>query len=133
MPYTAQEKAKILFYLGYSQFEDDGPAMRAVNSLDAKEAVAGTIIRDLLNRLDNVRDQIDTTIPLGKAISDGSIQVRAHYTLSHICKIGRIYVNQLARFTKIAVYGNVFSSGSDASDPGSFYAGDPSENRFPTR
>lgn len=129
MAFTGAEKAKMLFFLGYSVFEDDGPAMRAMNSLDSKEAVAGQIIRDILVDLDRVDQEIRKSIPLSKAIEDGSIKLRAHYTLQHLRELGRQHVVRLARFIKVSISGDVFSSGTDARDPGSFYTGDPSERR----
>lgn len=120
----------MLFYLGYSVFEDNGPAMRSINSLDSKEANAGPIIRDLLGKLDDLQREIHETIPLAAAVEDGSIKVRAHYTLDHLWRIGRSYVNQLARWTKISIDGDVFSASSNARNAGEFYAGDPSEKRF---
>lgn len=130
MAFTADEKTKILFYLGYSVFEDDGPAMRAINSLDSKESTAGFLIRDLIVRLDDIREQIHSTIPLAKAIRDGAIELRVHYTLDHLWRLGRSYVSQLAQYIKVSIFGDVFSVGSRARDPKSFYSGDPSENRI---
>ncbi len=133
MSFTDVEKSKLLFYLGYSMFEDNGPAMRALHSLDSKESTAGFIIRDLLVKLDDVRTHIHATIPLGKAIQDGSIQLRAHYTLDHLNKLGRIYVNELASFTKIVIASDIFSTGTVTRDGAEFYAGDPAERRFVPR
>lgn len=130
MAFTNEEKSKVQFYLGYSFFEDDGPAIRAINGMDQHEARIGFIVRDLLHKLDDVRDQMHKTIPLGKAIEDGSIKLRAHYTLDHLMKLGKIYCNDLARFTKIKIDGDVFSTSSNARDGDGFYAGDPSEKRF---
>ena len=130
MAFSATERSRILFYLGYSIFEDDGPAIRTLNSLDTKEAVAGPIVRDLLTKLEEVDKEIHDTMVLAAAVEDGSIKVRAHYTLDHLRRLGRSYVNRLARFLKISISGDVFSSTSNASDNGSFYAGDPSEKRF---
>lgn len=130
MAFSAEEKTRILFFLGYSVFEDDGPAVRSLNSLDSKEAAAGPIVRDLLSKLNDVDGEIHETMPLAAAVEDGSIKVRAHYTLDHLRRLGRSYVNRLARFLKISISGDVFSSTSNASDNGEFYAGDPSEKRF---
>lgn len=130
MAFTPAEKTKILYFLGYSVFEDDGPAMRAINSLDSKEAVAGPIVRDLLTKLDDIRREIHDSIPLASAIEEGSIKIRAHYTLQHLRQMGKQYVNELARFLKISIDGDIFSSHSNSSDKNEFYAGDPSERRF---
>lgn len=130
MAFSQTERSRILYYLGYSVFEDDGPAIRALNSLDTKEAVAGPIVRDLLSKMDDVDREIHETIPLAAAVEDGSVKIRAHYTLDHLRRMGRGYVNRLARFLKISVSGDVFASSSNASDGDGFYAGDPSEKRF---
>lgn len=130
MAFTSQEKIRILFYLGYSMFEDDGPAMRAINSLDSREATSGFLVRELLDKIDNVRRQIDQTIPISKAVQDGSLQIRAHYTLDHLWRLGRSYVSQLAAFTKVSIFSDIFSQGTRTRDAGSFYSGDPSENRI---
>lgn len=130
MAFTTEEKTRLLFYLGYSVFEDDGPAMRAYNSLDSKEAVGGFIIRELLVKLSDIEREIHKTILIAKAIEDGSIKIRAHYTLDHMWRLGRSYVVQLSRFTKVAIDGDVFStSGTDSRVKDEFYTGDPSERR----
>ena len=113
-----------MFYLGYSIFEDSGDVMRAINSLDSKEALAGPIIRDLLSKLDDVDREIHETMPLAAAVEDGSVKVRAHYTLDHLRRMGRAYVHRLARFLKVTIDGDVFGSGSDIS-----LSRDPSEPR----
>lgn len=130
MSFTPAEKTQILFFLGYSGFEDDGPAMRAVNSLDAKEATMGPIVRDVLDKLGRIDKQIMETIPLAKVIQDGSIQLRAHYTMDHLWRMGRHLVSRLARFTKIQVSGDVFSTGGSERGGDGFYSGDPSERRI---
>lgn len=128
MAFTQTEKMNILFYLGYSGFEDDGPAMRAVNSLDSRETAMGPIIRDLLDKLRQVRDDVHATRPLGKAISTGGVELRANYTVDHLWRIGRSYVVQLARWTKIMIDGDVFGTGGSEKTT-LFYSGDPSERR----
>lgn len=133
MSFTPEEKGKMLFALGYSIFEDDGPAMRAINSLDSKEAVAGPIIRSLLDKIFDVHEQLHKTIPLSKAVEDGSIKLRSHYTLDHLWRLGRSYVSQLATFTKISIFSDIFSPGGRARDASSFYSGDPSEDRVDPR
>lgn len=129
MAFTATEKARILFYLGYSGFEDDGPAMRGVNSLDNKETTMGPIVRDILDKLEQIDAQVMQTVPLAKAIKDGSIELRAHYTIDHLWRMGRSLVSRLARFTKISISGDVFGVGGSERG-GDFYSGDPSERRI---
>lgn len=115
-----------MFYLGYSGFEDDGPAQRAINSLDSQEVRMGPILRDLLDKLQQVDREIHESLPLSAAIEDGSIKLRAHYTISHLRSVGRQYVNRLSRWTKIMVAADVYSTaGADQN----FYSGDPSEHR----
>ncbi len=129
MSFTQTEKSRILFYLGYSGFEDDGPAIRAINSLDSHETFMGPIVREILDKISVVQKDIQDTRPLAKAISTGGVETRAHYTLDHLWRLGRSYVTQLARWTKIQVGGDVFSAGgSERGDR--FYSGDPSERRI---
>lgn len=130
MAFSVDEKTRMLYFLGYSIFEDDGPAVRAINGLDSKEAAGGTILRSLLRDLERVDCEIMETLTLAAAIKDGSIEIRAHYTLAHLRQVGRQLVNRLARFTKVAIAGDLFSASSDARDPGSFYSQDPSEHRI---
>lgn len=125
MAFSSTEKTRILYFLGYSVFEDAGDAMRSINSLDSKEAVAGPIVRDLLSKLDDVDREIHETMPLAAAVEDGSVKVRAHYTLDHLRRMGRSYVNRMARFLKIPIDGDIFSSSSEVG-----MSRDPSEPRF---
>lgn len=133
MAFTQEEKTRILFYLGYSVFEDDGPAMRAINSLDSREAQGGWIIRDLLAKIEKVRCEIVESMPLASAIKDGSIEIRAHYTLGVLRDHGRAYVNDLAGFIKVAIFSDIFSPGGRPREPKDFYNGDPSEMRVDPR
>lgn len=128
MAFTDTEKMNILFYLGYSGFEDDGPAIRALNSLDSRETKMGPIIRDLLDKLEQVDRDIHATRPLAEAISTGGVELRANYTLEHLWRVGRSYVVRLARWTKIMISGDVFSTGGSERST-LFYSGDPSEKR----
>lgn len=116
-----------MFYLGYSGFEDDGPAVRAVNGLDAREASMGPIVREHLDYLQVVDREIFESLPLSAAIEDGSIKLRAHYTLAHLRAVGKQYVQRLSRWTKIQIGDDVFSSGGRREG---FYSGDPSEHRI---
>lgn len=127
MPFTSTEKMQLLFYLGYSGFEDDGPAIRAINGLDSHEATMRPMIVELLDNLRKVDKEILETIPLASALEDGDIKIRAHYTLNHLRQLGRQYVGRLSRWTKIQVGEDVFSSGTTNSS--TFYSGDPSEHR----
>ncbi len=129
MAFSAAEKTSILFYLGYSGFEDDGPAMRALNSLDNREQSMGPIIRETLDRLAAVDRDIFDTRPLAKAVKVGAEELRAHYTLAHLWTLGRSYVTRLARFTKIQVCGDVFGSGGSERGGDNFFSGDPAEKR----
>lgn len=126
--FTPQEKYRILFVLGYSVFENSGPAFRGINSLDAYEDMVGSIVRDLLDKIDQVRNLIHETLPLAEATSTGGVQVRSHWTLAHHWKVGRQYVNQLATLTKIPIESDIFSSGGAARGNATF-GHDPSEAR----
>src|SRR5258705_3359402 len=123
MAFTSTEKFRILFYLGYSGFEDDGPAMRAINSLDSHEAGMGPIVRDLLDKLQQLDRDIHDLRDVAIATQTGSVQTRANYSLDVLWKMGRSLVGRLAGFTKIMVYTDVFSSGGVVRSP-AHYSGD---------
>lgn len=127
-PLTDTEKARVLFFLGYSVFEDDGPAIRSLNSLGSKP-LAGDFIRPILSRLEQIDCDIFELRPLALAISDGEIQLRADYSFRVLCKMGRQQVGRLATFTKISIFSDVFSRGT-GTNPAEFYSGDPSERRI---
>jgi hypothetical protein len=128
MAFTQQEKYTMLFYLGYSVFEDDGPAVRAINSLDAKDPPAGTIIRPILAMLVDVDQAMSQVIPLTLAIEDGSVKIRAHYAIEQQRRLGKQQVARLSAFIKVAVAYDMFSDTLPRKLDG-FYSGDPSENR----
>ena len=128
MAFTQQEKYTMLFYLGYSVFEDDGPAVRAINSLDAKDPPAGTIIRPILAMLVDVDQAMSQVIPLTLAIEDGSVKIRAHYAIEQQRRLGKQQVVRLSAFIKVAVAYDMFSDTLPRKLDG-FYSGDPSENR----
>ncbi len=127
-PLTDFEKTKVLFYLGYSIFEDDGPAIRALNSL-ASKPLAGDFIRPLLDDLDKVEQEIRNLAPIAKAIAAGAIQMRVHYSRDYWLREGRRLVGRLSSFTKISIFSDVFSSGA-GHRPETFYSGDPSQRRI---
>src|SRR5512138_2789367 len=127
-PLTDVEKTKALMYLGYSIFEDDGPAIRSLNSL-ASKPLAGDFIRPILDALDNVECEIRGLAPISLAISTGGVQTRVHYSKSYWLREGRRLVGKLSSFTKISVFSDVFSSGA-GHQPETFYSGDPSEHRI---
>jgi hypothetical protein len=127
-PLSDFEKAKVLKYLGYSIFEDDGPAVRAINSL-ASKPLAGDFIRPMLDDLDKVECEIRGLAPIALAISTGAVQTRVHYAKSYWLREGRRIVGNLSSFIKVSVFSDVFSSGA-GRDPATFYSGDPSEHRI---
>lgn len=127
-PLTDFEKAKVLFYLGYSIFEDDGPAVRALNSLVSKP-LAGDFIRPLIEDLGKVDQELRDLAPIAVAISTGGVQTRVQYSREFWLKEGRRHVGRLSSFTKISIFSDVFSSGA-GHRPESFYSGDPSERRI---
>lgn len=125
MAYTAREKSRILFVLGFSMFENNGDAMRAINTLDSFEEINGDLVRELVEEIFVYRRELRRTIPLSKVVEDGSIKLRVHYTLAHIQNLGRIAVGQLARYCKISPAGDIFSTGGDVRDPTEFYGRSP--------
>lgn len=132
MAFSSTEKAQMLFYLGYSIFEDDGPAVRALNSLDAKDPPAGTVIRPIIAMLVQIDQAMAQIIPLTLAIEDGSVKIRAHYAIDQQRRLGKQQVARLAAFTKIAVAYDMFSDTLPRKLDG-FFSGDPSENRVDSR
>jgi len=127
-PLSDYEKFKALIYLGYSVFEDDGPAIRAFNSLPS-HPIAPDFIRPILDKLDQLQQDIHSVRPIAKAISTGDTETRALYTLNVLWKMGRQLVNQLSSITKVSIFSDVFSSGGAGRNPATFYSGDPSEHR----
>lgn len=125
---TDLEKAKVAFFLGYSVFEDDGPEVRSLNSLAARP-LAGDFIRPILDKLERIDVDIFSIRPIAKAIKDGAIELRANYTFSVLCRMGRQLVGRLSTYTKISIASDVFSRGSGVT-PETFYSGDPSEHRI---
>jgi hypothetical protein len=131
MALSATEKTSILFWLGYSVFEDDGPAMRAIHSVDAHPQ-ADPFVREILRKLGEIDRDIHNVRPLAMAIQDGSIHLRVHYTIDNLRRLGRQQVGRLSSFLKISIFSDVFSKGS-GGDPATFYSGDPSEDRIDPR
>lgn len=127
MAFTEAEKASILFALGFSVFEDSGPAMRAINSLDSVESRARPIIQPILEEIDSIRREIRKVKPLAKAVEDGSLKTRAHYTLGVLRSMGREQVGQLAGFIKVKPERDIFSPSLPGDE---LQGGDPSEARL---
>lgn len=131
-PLTDLEEKKVLFYLGYSIFEDNGPAMRAINSL-ASQPLAGDFVRPLIEKLDKLREEIFQDRILSSAIATAAIQIRGHYHFSMQCRQGRQIVGQLGSFIKVSVASDVFSNGA-AFDPATFTSADaaglPADARY---
>lgn len=129
MSFTDAEKAQLLFTLGRSVFEDDGPVMRAINSLDSKEALARPMIQAILDELVSVDAQLsDAKIRL-MANEDGAVKIDGMREIMSLRSVGRMAVGRLARWIKVSVPPecDIYS----ASLPGEgFYSGDPSEARF---
>jgi hypothetical protein len=129
MAFTATEKATMLFYLGRSVFEDDGPAIRAINGLDSKETTARPIIMPILTELQGIDTQLSKVRIRLQAVEDGSLKIDAAREIGQLRSLGRQAVGRLARWLKVNVPPDcdVFS----ASLPGDgFFSGDPSEPRF---
>lgn len=136
MAFTQLTKNQILFYLGYSAYEDDGPAVRSLNSLDAQDTKqngsVSALILPIIANLTAIDQQVQKAMPLAMAIEDGSAKVRIHYTLQNLWAMGRQMVARLAAFTKIAVAYDMFSPTMPRKMDG-FFSGDPSENRTDSR
>ena len=127
-PLTDFEKTKVLFYLGYSIFEDNGPARRAIDSLGAFP-LAGDFVRPILEDLDKIQQEIRNLAPIALAISTGGVQTRVQYSRDYWLREGRRQVGMLSSFIKVSIFSDVFSSGA-GHRPETFYSGDPSERRI---
>ncbi len=109
------ERLDVLFYAGYSAFEDDGPAVRAVNSVESHPEMAPRI-RLILDELRDVDRQISEVKPLAKAVKDGKIELRAAYSLDVLRDLGRQAVTRLCLFLAIRRKNDVFSSAPGNTD-----------------
>lgn len=129
MAFSATEKATMLFYLGRSVFEDDGPAIRAINSLDSKETVARPIIVPILTELAAIDRQMQQLRIRLQAVEDGSLKIDAVREMAALRSLGHQQVGRLARWLKVSVPRDcdVFSSAMPGEG---FFSGDPSEPRF---
>ena len=112
----ATQKAKVLFYLGYSILEDNGPAIRALNSLDTRPEADPIILAELVN-CEEADAAIRKVRTIALAIQDGAIQLRGHYSLSALQALGRQATGRLASFTKIPIDHDVFSSAAPLGTP----------------
>ena len=113
----AAQKAKILFYLGYPILEDNGPATRALNSLDTRPEADPIILAEL-----QTCEAIDQTIrqkllAISLATQDGAIQLRGAYTLGTLQAAGRQSAGRLSSFTSIPLKHDVFSSAAPMGTP----------------
>lgn len=128
MALTTDEKTRVRYYLGYSVFENDGPAERALNSIDSYEG-ADVIIRGDLDELVAIDAQFKKLRPISLAVQVGAEQLRAHYTLGVMRSVGRQVVGRIASFLSIPVKRDVFAEGA----PGTIDSGDPNgaEPNFP--
>lgn len=110
MALTATQKAEIRFYCGYSVLDASGSIARAVDGLDTNEAAATLVIGELENcrRIDAQLREVGV---LAKAIRDGAIELRGHYTLGVLQAQGRQAATRIARFLGVPLGGDVFSGG----------------------
>lgn len=113
----ATQKAEILFYLGYSILEDDGPVIRGLNSLDTRPQADALILAELqtCKAVDRVIREKVPVVSL--AAQDGAIQLRGAYTLSVLQATGRQAVGRLSSFTSIPVKHDVFMSAAPIGTP----------------
>lgn len=128
MAFSQNEKSRILFYLGYSVFEDDGPAMRAINSLDSVEAKARPIVQPIMDEIERIRREISQVTEVALAIEDGSVKLRGAYTLQVLRSMGVQQVGDLSGFLAVPAKRNIFAA--SLPDGASLASGDPSEARL---
>lgn len=103
MAFSDAEKAAILAALGRSVFEDDGPAMRAINSLDSYETKARPVIDPIMVELAKIDLQISKSKLRAVATQDGSTRIDAGRELGVLRSHGRQAVGRLSRWLKVPV------------------------------
>jgi hypothetical protein len=113
----ATQKAKIVFYLGYSILEDSGPVVRQLNALDTRPEADAPILAELQTCEAIDRTLREKLLAIALAIQDGAIQLRGAYSLATLQAFGRQSVGRLSSFTLIPVAHDVFASAAPLGTP----------------
>lgn len=117
MALTDTQKAEVRFYCGYSVLDNASAISRAIDGLDAN-AAAATLVLTELETCKRIDAQLREVGVLSKAIRDGAIELRAHYTLGVLQAQGRQAAMRIARFLGIALGGDVFSGSAGPGPQG---------------
>jgi hypothetical protein len=108
MAFTASQQSSIRFYLGYSDLDDNGPLQRAIDTVGDR-ATAVPLITAELQRCVDIDTQLLKAYTTALAITDGSIQLRVHYQIAALARLGRQAVGRIASFLSAPVHHDVFS------------------------
>lgn len=119
MALSGAQRAKVRKYLGWSarfHSTDDRleQAMNAVANLPDDEA---EIVAELA-RLEDIDAQITATNTTAKVVTLGSIETRAAYQLSVLCRRGRQAAGRIAAILGVAIRHDAFSGGGPVAFAG---------------
>lgn len=129
MALSDQDKTQIRYLLGYSVLENNSDIVRAINSMDA-QSTAEPVIRGILAELAAIDASISNVKNLAVAIADGSVQLRAAYSLGVLRSMGREQVRRLALFLGVDVRNSIYSGSGETEYKGGFFA--PEQRRYGT-
>lgn len=130
MSFSTADVQQMLFTLGYSGYESDGPAVRSINDLNSHPEME-PIVRIILAECAEIDQAIARVKKRAVAIEDGSVKMRAFYDLQVLRSMGRQSVKRLSSYLKCAVAIDIYGAGFGGQmKGGGFYSGDPSENRI---
>jgi len=124
---TDQDKTQIRYLLGYSVLENNSDIVRAINSMDA-QPTAEPVIRAILAEIAQIDASISNVKQLAVAIQDGSVQLRASYSLGVLRSMGREQVRRLALFLGVDVRNSIYSGAGETQYQGGFFT--PEHRRY---
>ena len=127
MALTDQDKTQIRYLLGYSVLENNSDIVRAINSMDA-QPTAEPVIRAILAEIAQIDASISNVKQLAVAIQDGSVQLRASYSLGVLRSMGREQVRRLALFLGVDVRNSIYSGAGETQYQGGFFT--PEHRRY---
>jgi hypothetical protein len=129
MAFSADQQARIRWYLGYGGLEDNGDLQRSMDGvggivasvalIDAQLTLCATVDTELLKVFATVL-----------AVQDGSIHLRAAHQLGVVRSMGRQAVGRIAAHLKVPIAHDVFS-GSGPVLPADGGAGVPGDGWYP--
>lgn len=119
MAFSDQDKTLIRFRLGYSVFENNSEIQRAIASL-VSQPTAEPIIRPILAELDDIDAAISKVKKIAMAIEDGSVKLRAAYSLGTLRSMGRQQVRRLALILGCDVRNDIYGSPAESTYEGGY-------------